>query len=80
VRRSYSLRAAGKSIVQQFFMMGQMPMIFGFLSPMVTYFSLGVTNWWIVFDIVVGAVMVFLYMVMCGLHRRLFEPPKARKC
>lgn len=32
---------------------------------------------WIKFDIIVGAVLIFLYMVMCGFHRcvrALFEP------
>lgn len=44
-RKSYSLRAASKSVLQQYFFMTQLPSVFGFVSPMITYFALGVTNW-----------------------------------
>lgn len=44
-RKSYSLRAASKAIVQQYFFMTQLPSVFGFISPMITFFALGVQNW-----------------------------------
>ena len=44
-RVSYSLRAALKSMVQQFFYMVQLPAVFGFVSPMITYFALRGENW-----------------------------------
>ncbi len=35
--------------MQQYYYMSQLPSVFGFVSPMITYFSLNITNWWIVF-------------------------------
>jgi len=75
-RRSYSLRAASKSMLQQYYYMTQLPTVFGFISPMITYFSLGVQNWWIVFDIIVGAAFVFIYMLLCAGHRKILAPSK----
>lgn len=57
--------------------MTQLPSVFGFVSPMITYFALGVTNWWIVFDIIVGAALIFIYIVLCAFHRKILSPPKA---
>jgi hypothetical protein len=45
-RKSYRLGAATKSIMQQFFFQTQLPAVFGFVSPMITYFALRITNWW----------------------------------
>lgn len=73
---SYSLRAAIKSMVQQFYYMVQLPSVFGFVAPMITYFSLGVQNWWIVADILSGAAILIIYMLMCAFHRRLLAPSK----
>lgn len=56
--------------------MTQLPSVFGFVSPMITYFALGVRNWWIVFDIIVGAALIFVYMVLCAFHRQLLSPGK----
>jgi hypothetical protein len=75
-RKSYNLRAAGKSMLQQYYYMTQLPSVFGFISPMITYFALKVTNWWIVFDIIVGAALIFVYMVLCALHRKVLSPSK----
>ncbi|KAF8058367.1 hypothetical protein HT031_005685 [Scenedesmus sp. PABB004] len=75
-RKSYALRAAAKSVVMQYYMMTQIPSIFGFVSPMITYFALRVTNWWIVFDIIVGAAFVFIYMLLCAMHRKILSPSK----
>jgi hypothetical protein len=77
-RRSYSLRAASKSVVQQYFFMSQLPSVFAFVSPMITYFALGITNFWIKLAIIVGAVLIFLYMVLCAFHRKLMAPSKHR--
>lgn len=32
--------------MQQFFFQTQLPAVFGFVSPMITYFALRITNWW----------------------------------
>lgn len=40
-RKSYSLRTASKSLIQQYFFMTQLPSVFSFVSPMITYFALG---------------------------------------
>lgn len=56
--------------------MTQLPSVFGFVSPMITYFALHVRNWWIVFDIIVGAALIFVYMVLCAFHRKLLSPGK----
>lgn len=77
-RKSYSLRAASKSVLQQYFFMTQLPSVFGFVSPMITFFALGVQNWWIKFDIILGAVLIFIYMLLCGFHRKLMAPSKHR--
>lgn len=77
-RKSYSLRAASKSVMQQYFFMTQLPTVFGFVSPMITFFALGVQNLWIKLDIIVGAVLIFIYMVMCAFHRKLMAPSKHR--
>lgn len=76
-RTSYSLRAAIKSFVSQFFYMVQLPAVFGFVSPMITYFSIGVTNWYIKADIIAGAAILAIYMLMCVFHRALLAPSKA---
>lgn len=77
-RVSYSLRGAIKSMVQQFFYMVQLPAVFGFVAPMITYFSLNVTNWYIKADIIAGAAILFVYMLMCAFHRVLLAPSKAK--
>ncbi|KAI8471159.1 MAG: hypothetical protein J3K34DRAFT_418255 [Monoraphidium minutum] len=76
---SYSLRAAIRSMIQQWFYMVQLPAVFGFVSPMITFASLREQNWWIKADIIVGAVMLFVYMVACAFHRQLLAPPKAER-
>jgi hypothetical protein len=63
-------------MLQQYYYMTQLPTVFGFISPMITYFSLGVQNWWIVFDIIVGAAFVFIYMLLCAGHRKILAPSK----
>eukprot|EP00882_Tetradesmus_deserticola_P000612 GHRQ01000668.1.p1 GENE.GHRQ01000668.1~~GHRQ01000668.1.p1 ORF type:complete len:505 (+),score=214.51 GHRQ01000668.1:245-1759(+) len=75
-RKSYALRASVKSLLQQFFYMTQLPAVFGFVSPMITYFALNITNWWIVFDIIVGAALIFIYMLLCAVHRKVLAPSK----
>jgi hypothetical protein len=54
----------------------QLPSVFGFVSPMITYFGLNITNWWIVFDIIVGAALIFIYMLLCAFHRKVLAPSK----
>jgi NADH:ubiquinone oxidoreductase subunit 4 (subunit M) len=54
----------------------QLPSVFGFVSPMITYFGLSITNWWIVFDIIVGAALIFIYMLLCAFHRKVLAPSK----
>lgn len=62
-RRSYSLRAASKSVVQQYFFMSQLPSVFAFVSPMITYFALGITVSLLVF-------LSFYYCFSKTLHGR----------
>ncbi|GBF94992.1 hypothetical protein Rsub_07493 [Raphidocelis subcapitata] len=73
-RVSYSLRAAIKAMVQQFYYMTQLPAVFGFVAPMITFFSLNEMNWWVRADIIAGASMLGVYMVMCMFHRKLLSP------
>ena len=77
-RKSYSLRASSKALVQQYFFMSQLATVFSFVSPMITYFALGITNFWIKLNIIVGAVLIFIYIIMCGFHRKLMAPSKHR--
>jgi hypothetical protein len=77
-RKSYALRAASKSVMQQYFFMTQLPSVFGFVSPMITFFALGIQNFWIKLAIIVGAVLIFIYMVLCAFHRKLMAPSKHR--
>lgn len=44
---------------------------------MITYFALGAHNWWVRADIIAGAAILFVYMLMCAFHRQLLAPPKA---
>jgi hypothetical protein len=74
---SYSLRAAVRGLVQQWYYMTQLPAVFGFVSPMITYFALREHNWWVRADIIAGAAVLALYMLMCAFHRQLLAPPKA---
>lgn len=60
----------------RYYYMTQLPSAFGFVSPMITYFALDVRNWWIVFDIIVGAALIFVYMLLCAFHRVLLAPSK----
>lgn len=75
-RKGYALRASAKALVQQYYYMTQLPSVFGFVSPMITYFGLNITNWWIVFDIIVGAALIFIYMLLCAFHRKVLAPSK----
>jgi hypothetical protein len=77
-RKSYALCAASKTVMQQYFFMTQLPSVFGFVSPMITFFALGVQNFWIKLAIIVGAVLIFIYMVLCVFHRKLMAPSKHR--
>lgn len=76
--KSYSLLAATRSMLQQYYYMTQLPSVFGFVSPMITYFALRITNWWIVFDIITGAAFLFIYMLLCAFHRSILNPGKSR--
>jgi cytochrome c biogenesis protein CcdA len=77
-RKSYSLRASSKALVQQYFFMSQLATVFSFVSPMITYFALNITNFWVKLNIIVGAVLIFIYIIMCGFHRKLMAPSKQR--
>ena len=44
---------------------------------MITYFALGAHNWWVRADIIAGAAILFVYMLMCAFPRQLLAPPKA---
>lgn len=41
---------------------------------MITYFALGAKNWYVRADIIAGAAMLGMYILLCAFHRRLLAP------
>lgn len=48
------------------------------LPPLLSSSLLLMQNFWIKLAIIVGAVLIFLYMILCAFHRKLMAPSKHR--
>jgi hypothetical protein len=68
-RRARTLRRALKVLSLQIMFLGQLPIVFGVLAPIVLVGSLGVWNFWVAIDLIVGAALLALLLVLCVVRR-----------
>ncbi|KAI8471139.1 MAG: hypothetical protein J3K34DRAFT_520767 [Monoraphidium minutum] len=64
-----SLRRGARVAALQVVLLGQLPIVFGLLAPVVLVASLGVWNFWVALDLVVGAALLALLLGLCLLQR-----------
>lgn len=67
--RAPPLRGAARALALQLLFTGQLPALLGLLSPVVLVASLGVWNFWVALDLVVGAALMALLLALCAALR-----------
>jgi hypothetical protein len=65
--RPLTIRRAIKLTVMQLYYIGQLPIAFGLVAPIVVYVSLRIWNFWVALDLIVGAaLMLIILLVVLG--------------
>lgn len=67
--RVRTLRRAVKVVSYQLLLLGQLPIVFGLVTPISLVASLGVFNVWVGIDLVVGAVLTLMLVMLCVARR-----------
>ena len=63
-RKPLTIRRAVKIVILQLYYLGQLPIVFGLVAPIVVYVSLGIWNFWVAIDLIVGAALTLIVILI----------------
>jgi hypothetical protein len=66
-RKALTIRRAAKIVILQLYYLGQLPIVFGLVAPIVVYVSLRIWNFWVAIDLIVGGALTLVVLfIMFG--------------